>query len=86
MNLPNISLDSLNALKKGVDEKHHVSCLNELGVSQKVINILDSVGVSSLEQLLKCKKEELLSIPNFGEKQMFVLFEALSNYQNLVEN
>lgn len=85
MSLPNISPESLNALKKGVDENHQVAYLSELGVSQKVINLLDSVGICSLEQLLKCEKEKLLAIPNFGEKQLSVLFEALSNYESLAE-
>jgi len=83
MSLSSISNESLKALKKGVDENHQISCLNELGVSQKVINLLNSVGICSLESLLECKKENLLSIPNFGEKQLSILFEALSNYKNL---
>ncbi len=81
--LPNISEKSLDALRMGVSEGHHISHLSELGVSQKVINLLDSEGVFSLESLLKKTKDELLSIPNFGEKQLSVLFEALGNYENL---
>jgi len=81
--LPSISEKSLDALRIGVSEHHHISHLSELGVSQKVINILDSEGVFSLESLLKKTKEELLSIPNFGEKQLSVLFKALGNYENL---
>jgi DNA-directed RNA polymerase alpha subunit len=82
-NLPKISLDALAAIKKGVQEKHSISYLENLGISQRLINLLESHGIRDLEQLMFHKKENLLSIPNFGKKQLFILFDALSKYHEL---
>lgn len=81
--LPSISNSALIAIKKGVDEKHSVSNLENLGASQRLINLLEYNGISDLEKLMLQKKEDLLSIPNFGEKQLFILFSALSKYSEL---
>ncbi len=81
--LPNISNKALIAIKKGVDEKHSISNLENLGASQRLINLLEHNGISDLEKLMLQKKEDLLSIPNFGEKQLFILFSALSKYNEL---
>lgn len=81
--LPEISSDSLVAIKKGVEDKHNISNLENLGASQRLINLLENNGIENLEQLMLKKKEELLSIPNFGEKQLFVLFNSLSKYHEL---
>jgi DNA-directed RNA polymerase alpha subunit len=69
--------------QKGVEEKHSISNLENLGVKQRLINLLESHKISNLEQLMFHKKETLLSIPNFGKRQLFVLFEALSKYNEL---
>jgi DNA-directed RNA polymerase alpha subunit len=81
--LPTISIEALAAIKKGVEEKHSISNLENLGVKQRLINLLESHKISNLEQLMFHKKETLLSIPNFGKRQLFVLFEALSKYNEL---
>lgn len=81
--LPQISKEALVAIKKGVEEKHSVSNLEELGVSQRLINLLESNGIRDLSVLMTHKKENLLSIPNFGKRQLFILFSALSKYDEL---
>jgi DNA-directed RNA polymerase alpha subunit len=81
--LPQISKTALEAIKKGVEEKHSVSNLEELGVSQRLINLLESNGIRDLSVLMTHRKENLLSIPNFGKRQLFVLFSALSRYDEL---
>lgn len=83
VNLPKISNSALEAIKRGVEEKHSVTNLELLGVNQRLINLLESIGVEDLRQLMQVKKETLLEIPNFGKKQLFILFEALSKYDTL---
>lgn len=83
ISLPEISSESLAAIRKGVEENHSVSNLENLGASQRLINLLEHNGIRNLNQLMLKKKEELLSIPNFGEKQLFVLFNSLSKYHKL---
>ena len=46
--LPQISKEALVAIKKGVEDKHSVSNLEELGVSQRLINLLESNRFSFL--------------------------------------
>jgi DNA-directed RNA polymerase alpha subunit len=81
--LPKISAKALSSIRKGVEEKHSVSNLENLGASQRLINLLEHNGVSNLEQLMFKRREDLLSIPNFGEKQLLVLFTALSKYDEI---
>lgn len=81
--LPKISLEALAAIRKGVEEKHSISNLEHLGISQRLINLLETHGIRNLEQLMFHKKETLLSIPNFGNRQLHILFNALSKYDEL---
>lgn len=81
--LPEISQEAVDALKKGVENKRPISDLQELGVSQKLINLLEYYNIVDISILLNYKKEELLKIPNFGQKQLVILFEALSRYDEL---
>lgn len=83
--LPQISKEALRALKIGVEKKHSISNLEELGVNQRLINLLESNGIQDLSVLMTHKKENLLSIPNFGKRQLFVLFSALAKYDELEE-
>jgi len=83
--LPEISEEALEALKKGVQDKRPISELQELGVSQKLINLLESYKITDISILLNHKKENLLTIPNFGHKQLVCLFDALSKYHDLNE-
>jgi len=73
----------LEAIRKGVQENHSVSNLEQLGVSQRLINLLESNGIRDLSVLLTHQKENLLSIPNFGKRQLFILFSALARYNEL---
>lgn len=81
--LPEISSCALLAIKKGVEEKHSISNLENLGISQRLINLLEQNEICDLEKLMSLKKEDLLSISNFGEKQLYILFNALSKYNEL---
>ncbi len=73
----------MNSLEVAANEKHSISNLEQLGVSQKLINLLESYNVSTIDILLNMKKEQLLSMENFGPKQLKILFQALSSYDSL---
>ena len=49
----------------------------EIGLSVRTTNCLDEQGISTVEDLLKCHRADLLSIPNFGEKTLEEVFKAL---------
>lgn len=80
-----ISPEAHKALIVAADEGHPVSNLEQLGVNQRMINILQLNNINQMDQLLQKKPEELLALNNFGQRQLKILLEALSKY-NLIEN
>lgn len=80
MKEPQIPEQAYKALIVAANDGHPISNLEQLGVNQRMINILQSNNINEINDLLQMKKEELLSLNNFGERQMKVLFEALSKY------
>lgn len=85
MKLAEIGKEAQKAIRNAVFEKHPVSNLEQLGVSQRLINLLQTNGINHMGDLLENKRESLMKLQNFGEKQMQVLFDALSKY-HLVED
>ena len=59
-----------------MDEKMQLS-LAEIGLSVRTTNCLDEQGVSTVADVLRCKRSDLLNIPNFGEKTLEEVFDAL---------
>ena len=49
----------------------------EIGLSVRTTNCLDEQGISTVGELLKCNRNDLLSIPNFGEKTLEEVYLAL---------
>lgn len=49
----------------------------EIGLSVRTTNCLDEQGIATVEDLLKCRRADLLSIPNFGEKTLEEVYQAL---------
>lgn len=49
----------------------------EIGLSVRTTNCLDEQGISTVEDLLKCRRADLLAIPNFGEKTLEEVYKAL---------
>lgn len=80
MNIAQISDRTISALYSAVSEKHSVSNLEQVGVSQRLINLLQSNGINSMEELLNKKREDLMGFQNFGAKQMDILMAAISKY------
>jgi DNA-directed RNA polymerase alpha subunit len=78
-----ISDQAMKALNKAVDEGHSINNLEQLGLNQRLINLLESNGIGEIKDLLYKNKEDLLKINNFGEKNLKKIFEALSKYHTI---
>jgi len=83
--LATIPNEATRALRESAADRHPVSNLEQLGVSQRLINLLQMNRINEMEDLLLKSKKELLALNNFGERQLQILFEALSKY-HLVDN
>ena len=49
----------------------------EIGLSVRATNCLEERGIFTVEDLLNCTRDDLLSISNFGEKTLEEVFVAL---------
>lgn len=78
-----ISKKSMAAINEAVDEGHSIFCLEQLGVSQRVINLLYDNEIRSVADLVNNLPEQLMSIPNFGEANLRSVIQALSNYDKI---
>lgn len=83
--LPEITEQAMQALKVAVAEKHPVSNLEEIGVTPRMINLLHANNIEDMEHLMSRKREDLLAMQNFGQRQLEILFDALSKY-HLIED
>lgn len=80
-----MTTEAKNALSEAVRLKHPVSNLEQVGVGQRMINILHENGIFDMEELMNSRREEIMRFPNFGEKQMEKLLAAISKY-HLIED
>ena len=71
-----IPLNPAEIKRREMQEKLDLS-MAEIGLSVRTTNCLDEQGISTVGELLKCKRSDLLSIPNFGEKTLEEVFNAL---------
>ena len=49
----------------------------EIGLSVRTTNCLEDRGIFTVNDLLHCTREDLLSISNFGEKTLEEVYKAL---------
>lgn len=49
----------------------------EIGLTVRTTNCLEERGIFTVEDLLNCTREDLLSISNFGEKTLEEVYRAL---------
>ena len=49
----------------------------EIGLAVRTTNCLEERGVFTVDDLLHCTREDLLSISNFGEKTLEEVYRAL---------
>lgn len=71
-----IRLNPAEIKRREMQEKLDLS-MAEIGLSVRTTNCLDEQGISTVGELLRCKRSDLLSIPNFGEKTLEEVFNAL---------
>jgi DNA-directed RNA polymerase subunit alpha len=50
----------------------------EIGLTVRTVNCLEEHGVFTVKDLLECTPEKLLSFPNFGEKTLDEVYQALA--------
>ena len=51
----------------------------EIGLSVRTTNCLEERGIFTVQDLLHCTREDLLSISNFGEKTLEEVYRALES-------
>jgi DNA-directed RNA polymerase subunit alpha len=51
----------------------------EIGLAVRTTNCLEERGIFTVDDLLNCTREDLLSISNFGEKTLEEVYKALEN-------
>jgi DNA-directed RNA polymerase subunit alpha len=71
-----IRLRRIDGLAKDMAEKLEMSTA-EIGLSVRTTNCLEERGIFTVEDLLQCTRDDLLSISNFGEKTLEEVFKAL---------
>ncbi len=49
----------------------------EIGLAVRTTNCLEERGVFTVDDLLQCTREDLLSISNFGEKTLEEVYKSL---------
>lgn len=75
--------EAFAAISVAVDEDHSVFCLEQLGVPQRVINLLYDNGIKNISDLVSKSAVQLLAIPSFGRSQMGLVMDALSKYHTI---
>ena len=51
----------------------------EIGLAVRTTNCLEEKGIFTVNDLLHCTREDLLSISNFGEKTLEEVYKALES-------
>jgi DNA-directed RNA polymerase subunit alpha len=71
-----IPLRMTDTKAKDIAEKLEMSTA-EIGLTVRTTNCLEERGIFTVEDLLNCTREDLLSISNFGEKTLEEVYRAL---------
>ena len=71
-----IPLSTVDSEAKDLRQKLEMSTA-EIGLSVRTTNCLEERGVFTVEDLLHCTPQDLLSISNFGEKTLEEVYKAL---------
>jgi len=71
-----IPLCTTNTRAKDIADKLEMSTA-EIGLSVRTTNCLEERGIFTVEDLLRCTRDDLLSISNFGEKTLEEVYKAL---------
>ena len=80
---PRISEEARYAIYKGVSRGDCICQLELLGLNERIVSTLEKEGFMLLEDLLRCNKEDIVSIRNLGETSLWGIFDSLSRYHHL---
>lgn len=71
-----VPLNQAQAHNDNLKEKLEMSTA-EIGLAVRTTNCLEEKGVFTVNDLLHCTRDDLLSISNFGEKTLEEVYKAL---------
>jgi len=71
-----VPLSTIDTEAKDLRRKLEMSTA-EIGLSVRTTNCLEERGIFTVEDLLNCTPQDLLSISNFGEKTLEEVYKAL---------
>ena len=71
-----IPLRMIDNRAKDMAEKLEMSTA-EIGLSVRTTNCLEERGIFTVNELLRCTRDDLLAISNFGEKTLEEVYQAL---------
>lgn len=73
-----IPLNQAELANQGMKERLEMSTA-EIGLAVRTTNCLEEKGIFTVNDLLHCTREDLLSISNFGEKTLDEVYAALES-------
>lgn len=73
-----IPLPTLNTEEEDLQARLEMSTA-EIGLTVRTTNCLEERGIFTVNDLLHCTRDDLLSISNFGEKTLDEVYRALES-------
>jgi DNA-directed RNA polymerase subunit alpha len=71
-----VPLNQAELANQGLKDRLEMSTA-EIGLAVRTTNCLEEKGIFTVNDLLHCTREDLLSISNFGEKTLEEVYKAL---------
>lgn len=78
MSRTRIPLNTISNPQDDLAERLEMSTA-EIGLSVRTTNCLEERGIFTVDDLLHCTREDLLSISNFGEKTLEEVYKSLES-------
>ena len=72
-----VPLNQALLANQGLQDRLEMSTA-EIGLAVRTTNCLEERGIFTVNDLLHCTREDLLSISNFGEKTLDEVYKALA--------
>ncbi|MDA7950142.1 MAG: DNA-directed RNA polymerase subunit alpha [Pirellulaceae bacterium] len=76
--MPRIPISKAEKERESLQQRLGLSTA-EIGLTVRTTNCLEDRGIFTVEELLDCSREDLLSISNFGEKTLEEVFDSLAS-------
>jgi len=74
-----IPLNQAELSNQGMNDRLEMSTA-EIGLAVRTTNCLEERGIFTVNDLLHCTRDDLLSISNFGEKTLDEVYAALEQF------